>query len=107
MAKRIYISGPMTGVVDCRGKFDFAENRLVEKGYKVINPAYVDDVMPNAEYEEYMEVDMLLLSTCDAIYMLKGWENSRGANREYGYALAKGMEIMFELPAEGKKEGES
>ena len=52
--------------------------------------------MPNADYEDYMKADLLLLGMCDAIYMLKGWEKSCGANREYGYALAKGMEIMFE-----------
>lgn len=62
----------------------------------MINPAYNDDVMPNAKYEEYMELDMFLLNLCDGIYMLKGWKTSCGANREYGYALAKGMEIMFE-----------
>ena len=47
-------------------------------------------------YEEYMKIDMSLLSICDTIYMLKGWENSRGANREYGYALGKRMTILYE-----------
>lgn len=37
-----------------------------------------------------------LLDICDAIYMLDGWENSKGANREYGFAVAKGMRLMFE-----------
>ena len=96
MPKRVYISGAMTGVKNYRHKFFDAERKLVAKNYKVINPAYIDDVMPNADYEDYMKVDLFLLDMCDLIYMLKGWEQSRGANREYGYALAKGMEIMFE-----------
>ena len=97
MPKRVYISGAMTGVQNYQESFDKAENKLIlENGYKVINPAHIDDVMPNADYEDYMVVDMFLLDMCDAIYMLKGWEKSCGANREYGYALAKGMEIMFE-----------
>lgn len=96
MSKRIYISGAITGVANYQGKFDKAEAQLIDAGYKPINPAYIDDVMPKADYEDYMKVDLFLLEMCDAIYMLKGWEKSCGANREYGYALAKGMEIMFE-----------
>ena len=96
MSKRVYISGPITGVQNYCDPFVNAENFLLEKGCKVINPCLMDFVMPNADYEDYMKADLLLLDMCDAIYMLKGWEKSRGANREYGYALAKGMEIMFE-----------
>lgn len=96
MSKRVYISGAMTGVQNYKQNFLEAERKLVKEGYKVVDPAWIDSVMTNADYEDYMVVDMLLLDMCDAIYMLKGWEKSCGANREYGYALAKGMEIMFE-----------
>ena len=37
-----------------------------------------------------------LLDMCDSIYILQGWDKSCGANREYSYALAKDMIIMFE-----------
>lgn len=37
-----------------------------------------------------------MLDMCQQIYMLKGWEKSLGANREFGYALAKGMTILNE-----------
>jgi hypothetical protein len=38
-----------------------------------------------------------LLSTCDAIYLLRGWENSVGARRELAVALKKpSMIIMLE-----------
>ena len=57
---------------------------------------FMDEVMPNADYEDYMKADILLLDMCDAIYMLKTWKKSCGAYRELGYALAKGMEIIFE-----------
>lgn len=40
---------------------------------------------------------MVMLNMCTHIYMLKGWEKSPGANREYGYALASDMIIMREL----------
>lgn len=96
MPKRVYISGPISGVSNYRKRFDDAERKLILNGYKVINPSCMDDVIINGDYEDYMKADIFLLSMCDVIYMLKGWEKSRGANREYGYALAKGMEIMFE-----------
>lgn len=47
-------------------------------------------------YEEYMKISMCMLDMCNYIYMLKGWEKSCGANREYGYALASDKTIMFE-----------
>lgn len=43
-----------------------------------------------------MDVDLQLLDMCDVIYMLKGWQQSLGCNREYGYALAKDIIILKE-----------
>ncbi|MBO5208498.1 MAG: DUF4406 domain-containing protein [Lachnospiraceae bacterium] len=37
-----------------------------------------------------------MLDMCDAIYMLDGWQQSCGANRECGYALAKDKIILKE-----------
>ena len=48
-------------------------------------------------YEEYMQMSMMMLSMCSNIYMLKGWEKSTGANREFGYALARDMIISSNL----------
>lgn len=93
---KIYISGPITNVNNYREKFQNAENKLKADGYDVVNPALVDLVLTNGTHEEYMKVDMLLLSMCDAIYMLPGWQQSCGANREYGYALAKGYMVLEE-----------
>ena len=90
----IYISGPIEGVDNYREKFERAK-RIIEKGgNKVINPAALD--LYGLTRDQILNVDLLLLDLCDTIYMLKGWEFSCGANREYGYALAKGLDIMFE-----------
>ena len=43
-----------------------------------------------------MRLDFMLLDLADSIYILKGWEKSCGANREYGYAIAKGKTVMRE-----------
>ena len=94
---RVYISGPITGVPDYMEKFEAAEKELIEKGFTVVNPAKINYGMPeDMTYEEYMEIDIRLIDLCDAIYMIRGWEMSRGANREYGYALGKGKTITYQ-----------
>ena len=93
---KIYISGPITNVIDYKEKFARAEQNLKAKytDAEVINPTVLDKLP--LTYDEYMELDLRLLGMCEGIYMLKGWEDSKGANREYGYALAKGKAIYFE-----------
>lgn len=95
---RVYISGPITGIEDYMKNFNKAEKELKSVGYSVVNPAKVLSQMPadTTSYEEYMQMSMMMLSMCSHIYMLKGWEKSMGANREYGYALATDIIIMRE-----------
>ena len=94
---RIYISGPITGTDDYMERFAEAEERLIEAGYSVINPASVNSMMPaDTTYEEYMTMSFAMLNMCGAIYMMEGWEKSCGANREYGYALANDYIILRE-----------
>lgn len=90
----IYISGPIEGVDNYREKFERAKRIIKKGGHKAINPAGLD--MYGLTREQILNLDLVLLDLCDTIYMLKGWESSCGANREYGYALAKGLEIMYE-----------
>lgn len=97
MKERIYISGPVTGTDDYLERFSEKECELEKCGYSVINPAAVGSMLPeDTAYEEYMGMSLTMLGMCGSIYMLKGWEKSCGANREYGYALAKGMAVIYE-----------
>ena len=93
---RIYISGPITGTDNYRKRFEMAQAMLEEEGHTVINPTVFDGNVADFGYEEYMDLDLMLLSKCEAMYLLSGWESSRGANREYGYALAKDLIILRE-----------
>ena len=43
-----------------------------------------------------MDADLTAVRTCDAIYLLKGWESSRGAKKELAEALAHGLQVMQE-----------
>ena len=94
---KIYISGAITGTDDYMERFAKLEKELTENGYSAINPAKVNAQLPeDTSYEDYMKMSFCMLTMCDSIYMLKGWEKSCGANRELGYAMAKNMIIMYE-----------
>lgn len=98
MAKkiRVYISGPITGTTDYMERFEAAEKRLNGE-YSVINPAKVNSNMPeDTTHEEYMKMSICMLSMCDAIFMLNGWEDSIGACEENIYALKNGIRIFRE-----------
>ena len=84
---RIYISGPMTGKENYINDFLQAAQEIRSAGHIPVNPAAFNMVYPDASREEYLKFDLALLAECDAVYFLPGWRESRGANREYGYAL--------------------
>jgi hypothetical protein len=65
------------------------------KADQIINPTML--VLPEScTHDDYMNIDLMLLDLADAIYMLKGWEKSKGACIEYGYARAKNKMILME-----------
>lgn len=90
---KIYISGPMTGLPDLnRPAFNAKAAELRALGHEVVNPAELPEI-PGGTWVEYMEVDIKLLVDCDAIYMLTGWRESKGACIEHDLAQGLGMEV--------------
>tara|TARA_R100000234_G_C4938248_1_gene151724 strand:+ start:104 stop:490 length:387 start_codon:yes stop_codon:yes gene_type:complete len=112
----IYVAGPMRGYKDYNyPAFDERSELLREQGWNVINPADMDraDEKPNisgpmefdpeANYEDHefmrqaLKRDMVALcDDCTAIYMLNGWEKSKGANAEKALAVALGLDVYYE-----------
>lgn len=93
-AKRIYISGPMTGYPEFNYPYFNAEAfRLRELGYDVVNPAELSS--DDTPWHLCLRKDLAELMTCDAIVMLDGWEHSKGAHLELNNAHRVQMEILF------------
>ena len=93
----IYTAGPYSGDVDK----NIAEARkwaikLWEGGHAVICPHLNTAHMEKdckASYEDYIAGDLKMVARCDAIFMLPGWEESKGAQIEHDYAKEQGIPI--------------
>ncbi len=89
--------------------FDDAVKEVAALGYYAVNPADMDRLYEGFElYPEYDLVesiadrkatirrDLAAVEDCDAIYMLKGWENSKGANLERALAIFLDLDIIYQ-----------
>lgn len=92
---RIYVAGPMTGYPGLNFEaFHQAALELRFAGNEVINPA---EINPNldADWTGCMKEDIKQLVDCDAIHMLPGWEQSKGASIEHYIAVALGLQVEY------------
>jgi len=107
-AKRIYIAGPMTGHAGHNfPAFHAAARRLSEAGWEVVNPADNYGGRTDLPRASYLRADLVLLTQCDAVSMLPGWQESVGARLEYLLASELDMPVLnaetlqpFEHPPE-------
>ena len=91
--KLCYISGPITGLEKEVYTQNFASAAdIVSNFFEPIIPIFDAPL----EWHEYMEIDLAILSLCEAIYMMKGWKDSKGAKVEHLKAKIKGMNIYYE-----------
>jgi hypothetical protein len=98
----VYVAGKYRGNVD--ENIAHAKREAIKlwgQGYAVIcphlNTANFDGLCPDAVWlEGDLEIIKRLNPAMDIIYMLKGWEDSKGATKEYELALQMGLSIMYE-----------
>ena len=74
-----------------------ARRRLpTRRGFEPVNP-FKNGLPEEAHWREHMRADIALLLGCDYIYMLKGWELSKGAKLELDVASSCGIKVLFEI----------
>ena len=106
MNKKVYISGPMSGIEGFNfDAFDNAAKFIESRGDVAVNPAirgrkWVDKngyrPLTKAEYRKMMTNCKYDLRQCSSIFMLKGWESSNGAKEELSLAILRDMEVEIE-----------
>lgn len=86
-----YISGPMTGYQDFnRPAFHMMEHALRLRGAQVLSPARHPAGMA---YEDYMRLDIAMITKANVMVMLTGWRSSQGASMER--KIAKFLKIKI------------
>lgn len=94
--KKVYISGPMTGIEDLnRADFTWAAKMVQVFGMQPVNPHDVCD--PSWDWHQCMRADIKALCDCDAILLLPGWEKSNGAQLELHIAHRLGLRVITDL----------
>jgi hypothetical protein len=106
--KSVYITGPYSGEEDAniQRAAEVAAD-YIKRGWMVFCPHTHSSIIDREfnkdkliTYEDWLTLDLYWLSRCDAVHMLPGWKNSKGANVEYLVARALGKEIRGEVEAE-------
>lgn len=93
---RVYVSGPMTGLPDCNyPAFNEVSALLRRLGFEVENPA--ENERPACgSWLGYMRLSLIQIARSDRIFMLRGWEDSKGARLERDIAIGLGLPVDYQ-----------
>lgn len=99
----VYTAGPITAEYPserfkhCLTAWDHALE-IWKRGHGVICPQFNTLFMDSATipYGTFMQADyQMILRACDAMLMLPGWTDSKGASNERTVALANGIPVFY------------
>ncbi len=97
MSRSAYISGPITGMENGNERaFSKAQRKLYDEYgcHFVVNPQeWFEGAEDDAAFKGCIRI--LLDTDFDFIYMLPGWENSKGAVAEKHLAERLGIEVVY------------
>lgn len=109
---RVYLAGPMRGIK----YFNFPEfdrlEKIISEIFTVISPAALDraagfdpktlpentnwnEIPHGFDFKACMNRDIQAILSCDAIVLMSGWENSKGACAEKALAEWAGLRVYY------------
>lgn len=112
---RIYLAGKMTGIPQFNiPEFDRVAAELRSAGYDVVSPAELDDpetraaalasvtgnpddVQRHGTWGDFLSRDVKILADggIEGVFVMPGWETSRGVRLEIAVARALDVPVMF------------
>jgi len=94
---KVYISGPISSVGEevATARFEAKEQELREQGHEPVNPMKLSH-NHGKTWAEYMAEDMAALRECQAVYVMKDYQQSVGVELEIADAKRLGLPIRFE-----------
>ena len=103
MKKLVFIAGPYRG--NTKMNIENAEIKsikLIKQGFDVITPHKNTAGYEKYEDEEithktWLEMGLNLLSRCDAIYVMRNSQNSKGTQAEIAFAIKNDIQIIREV----------
>jgi hypothetical protein len=90
----IYLSGAITSDPHYLLKFQRAEDMFARFGMNVINPCKLEH-REGATQDEYLRKDISEMVLCDAVYVMRDWVNSLGAQTEIKVANILNIKVLF------------
>ena len=96
-AIRVYIAGPMSGYDNLNyPAFHKQASILRSQGFVVTSPAEITVCKQTTidEYREIIKTDLKYLVSCNAIWLLSGWNASKGARLEAHVAAILGLKFL-------------
>ncbi len=94
---KVYIAGKITGL-DKAGifkKFYDSGKKLEKDGHTVMSPAVLA-LNGGFAHGDYMHICFAMIDVCDAVWMQRDWQDSKGARMELRYAEEHKKQILFE-----------
>lgn len=101
---QIYISIPISGHPEdkVRHHADCVKAALSRSGHRPVSPFEIY-AGKDPQYIDYLCCDLRALADCDAVFLCRGWQFSRGCRIEANFAKEFGKQIMYEESPEGSE----
>lgn len=102
MKKLLYVAGAYSGnITENIKKAEEVSISLISNGFHVVTPhkntsGYEKYENEKLTYKTWIDMDLDILSRCDAIYIMQNSHNSNGVKKEIEHAKKLNMPIIYQ-----------